>query len=97
MIFVFFFFSSRRRHTRYWRDWSSDVCSSDLFALDLQHKDARLAMELAADVGAPVLIGALVQQLRQIAKSRGLGRWDTTAIATVYEELAGTEIGRAHV
>src|SRR3712207_7240974 len=27
----FFFFSSRRRHTRYWRDWSSDVCSSDLF------------------------------------------------------------------
>src|SRR3712207_2529499 len=29
-IFFFFFFSSRRRHTRYWRDWSSDVCSSDL-------------------------------------------------------------------
>src|SRR3712207_7369483 len=28
-----FFFSSRRRHTRYWRDWSSDVCSSDLLAL----------------------------------------------------------------
>src|SRR3712207_9397436 len=27
-----FFFSSRRRHTRYWRDWSSDVCSSDLGA-----------------------------------------------------------------
>src|SRR3712207_7136249 len=29
---LFFFFSSRRRHTRYWRDWSSDVCSSDLRA-----------------------------------------------------------------
>src|SRR3712207_3786332 len=28
-----FFFSSRRRHTRYWRDWSSDVCSSDLRAI----------------------------------------------------------------
>src|SRR5690606_39960815 len=26
----FFFFSSRRRHTRFSRDWSSDVCSSDL-------------------------------------------------------------------
>src|SRR3712207_3005278 len=26
----YFFFSSKRRHTRYWRDWSSDVCSSDL-------------------------------------------------------------------
>src|SRR3712207_8591705 len=30
---MFFFFSSRRRHTRYWRDWSSDVCSSDLALL----------------------------------------------------------------
>src|SRR5699024_6886468 len=29
-IFNFFFFSSRRRHTRSKRDWSSDVCSSDL-------------------------------------------------------------------
>src|SRR5215203_7545071 len=29
-MYFFFFFSSRRRHTRYWRDWSSDVCSSDL-------------------------------------------------------------------
>src|SRR5690606_41085215 len=28
----FFFFSSRRRHTRFSRDWSSDVCSSDLDA-----------------------------------------------------------------
>src|SRR3712207_142949 len=30
VFFFLFFFSSRRRHTRYWRDWSSDVCSSDL-------------------------------------------------------------------
>src|SRR5207245_7810444 len=29
---VLFFFSSRRRHTRCYRDWSSDVCSSDLEA-----------------------------------------------------------------
>src|SRR5207302_7699838 len=27
---IVFFFSSRRRHTRFSRDWSSDVCSSDL-------------------------------------------------------------------
>src|SRR5215813_14485896 len=32
--FFIFFFSSRRRHTRCGRDWSSDVCSSDL-QLDL--------------------------------------------------------------
>src|SRR3712207_7443714 len=31
-----FFFSSRRRHTRYWRDWSSDVCSSDLMSRSLR-------------------------------------------------------------
>src|SRR5690606_40812807 len=30
VLFDFFFFSSRRRHTRFSRDWSSDVCSSDL-------------------------------------------------------------------
>src|SRR3989449_9054054 len=30
MSWFFFFFSSRRRHTRCSRDWSSDVCSSDL-------------------------------------------------------------------
>src|SRR5690606_23906132 len=35
----FFFFSSRRRHTRFSRDWSSDVCSSDLLARSLP--DAR--------------------------------------------------------
>src|SRR3712207_9528640 len=38
----FFFFSSRRRHTRYWRDWSSDVCSSDLRRL------AKLRLGIAA-------------------------------------------------
>src|SRR2546430_9770480 len=30
VLFLFFFFSSRRRHTRFDCDWSSDVCSSDL-------------------------------------------------------------------
>src|SRR2546430_3087060 len=30
--YLFFFFSSRRRHTRFDCDWSSDVCSSDLLA-----------------------------------------------------------------
>src|SRR6266496_2244068 len=48
-ITIFFFFSSRRRHTRSLRDWSSDVCSSDL---DLPHRlaadaHARLAHALA--------------------------------------------------
>src|ERR1017187_1328631 len=33
LIIFFCFFSSRRRHTRYIGDWSSDVCSSDLIAV----------------------------------------------------------------
>src|SRR3712207_7280659 len=41
-----FFFSSRRRHTRYWRDWSSDVCSSDL-------PEARVALTLRLVCGVP--------------------------------------------
>src|SRR3989475_10037076 len=32
LYYFFFFFSSRRRHTRFDCDWSSDVCSSDLYA-----------------------------------------------------------------
>src|ERR1035441_8811397 len=31
VFFLFFFFSSRRRHTRCLSDWSSDVCSADLY------------------------------------------------------------------
>src|SRR5206468_7016046 len=34
LVSLFFFFSSRRRHTRSDRDWSSDVCSSDLDAVE---------------------------------------------------------------
>src|SRR2546430_7037888 len=38
--YLFFFFSSRRRHTRFDCDWSSDVCSSDLIWLSLLKKAA---------------------------------------------------------
>src|SRR5690606_4726002 len=36
---LYFFFSSRRRHTRFSRDWSSDVCSSDLTSKEVLIKD----------------------------------------------------------
>src|SRR5690606_40134368 len=57
-----FFFSSRRRHTRFSRDWSSDVCSSDLSMihnvpllgsgayLSLQKEDVRWSGADVADV-----------------------------------------------
>src|SRR5687768_18085665 len=68
----FFFFSSRRRHTRCSRDWSSDVCSSDLDALRVEAvEDRSQAAVVAADQALlveldlveeerPLLVGALV-------------------------------------
>src|SRR5256885_12698903 len=43
----FFFFSSRRRHTRLQGDWSSDVCSSDLFGLRVSDPHGMKAMRRA--------------------------------------------------
>src|SRR5437763_7983907 len=54
-LLCFFFFSSRRRHTRYIGDWSSDVCSSDLgsparsLLADAAAKDLWIAAERAGD------------------------------------------------
>src|SRR5690606_40895173 len=54
------FSTSRRRHTRFSRDWSSDVCSSDLGGV--VHERARLVVgadglhsRVAKEVGAPVV------------------------------------------
>src|SRR5437762_9857228 len=51
-MFLFFFFSSRRRHTRYIGDWSSDVCSSDLrtmgMARDRNSRRARACQKSAS-------------------------------------------------
>src|SRR3712207_5406167 len=52
---IFFFFSSRRRHTRYWRDWSSDVCSSDLEAFfDRPHDEILRTVAPSLRVGEDV-------------------------------------------
>src|SRR6266511_4527813 len=40
----YFFFSSRRRHTRFSRDWSSDVCSSDLDRIQFRRPFGRQAV-----------------------------------------------------
>src|SRR5215203_505673 len=65
-----FFFSSRRRHTRYWRDWSSDVCSSDLGKTALR----QLALMLDAGLAPEKILGQLGWVVRakfpQIAPTR---------------------------
>src|SRR5439155_3810809 len=52
VLFFFFFFSSRRRHTRWPRDWSSDVCSSDLFP----GRFGGLRISVRADLHAVVFV-----------------------------------------
>src|SRR5438874_10212269 len=50
-----FFFSSRRRHTRSLRDWSSDVCSSDL-NLRLAPRERSAGIGEVRQIGAAVLV-----------------------------------------
>src|SRR5437763_2858447 len=67
-----FFFSSRRRHTRYIGDWSSDVCSSDLEG-DEHLAELRLPL---ARVPEPqgVLVGGIERsEERRVGKSVDLG------------------------
>src|SRR3712207_481985 len=63
-----FFFSIRRRHTRYWRDWSSNVCSSDLSSFVLsavfqELGDLAMALESAV-VALELLDDSFPPQLR---------------------------------
>src|SRR6266403_5389043 len=77
---VFFFFSSRRRHTRSLRDWSSDVCSSDLlgFILALQvliharHSSVGEAQRTFADYVALVERNGFGPQHPSVNPQRGL-------------------------
>src|SRR6266542_2300881 len=71
----FFFFSSRRRHTRCYRDWSSDVCSSDLRLdhsrplEDRRHPDAPAVVDLGFEVGKDlvVLVHGVIVQANQLS------------------------------
>src|SRR5256885_4056569 len=83
---LFFFFSSRRRHTRLQGDWSSDVCSSDLAAAC---EGAIMARVLLVD-DEP----ALLFTLSQLLKSRGLEPVLAHSAKEALAKLDG-EIGRA--
>src|SRR3712207_8305608 len=69
---MYFFFSSRRRHTRYWRDWSSDVCSSDL-----EHRHdvvgERVRVDARLDLAAR-LVAAVDERVDVLVELRDLER-----------------------
>src|SRR5438445_13563782 len=66
-VLCIFFFSSRRRHTRYWRDWSSDVCSSDLYLIQLT---SQVLAKRDRATGRP-----LVDVILDEAAQKGTGKW----------------------
>src|SRR6266498_5233783 len=69
----FFFFSSRRRHTRCGRDWSSDVCSSDLGPLT----DANLRLLAEEITQLDALIGKCETELASLTadEQRQVQQW----------------------
>src|SRR5690625_5654210 len=85
--FCFFFFSSRRRHTRWPRDWSSDVCSSDLGVL----MDPILLLALVVGIA---LIVVIVLRTRLDAFA-GLLIASVVVGLIAGQSLPGIEIGRA--
>src|SRR5207248_8905531 len=78
-----FFFSSRRRHTRSYGDWSSDVCSSDLYRvpciarwpgkIPANHTSAQPAVMM--DLFATALKAASVKIGRASCREKSRSRW----------------------
>src|SRR5690606_13337719 len=62
-----FFFSSRRRHTRFSRDWSSDVCSSDLKELEMS---SALVSSFEADFDPDAHHDEYQEQLRTLIEAK---------------------------
>src|SRR6266436_9520352 len=71
MLYCFFFFSSRRRHTRCSRDWSSDVCSSDL--LDRRGRESFQELLAHRGIGVVVLEGLQIFEGVGVAPQGALG------------------------
>src|SRR5207247_6874098 len=88
-ILLFFFFSSRRRHTRSTRDWSSDVCSSDLYEVEVypdpQAPPKKLIIEKVKSG-----IDGLITTLRDPIDAEVFAAGDSTL-----KVVAQFEIGRA--
>jgi 2-hydroxymethylglutarate dehydrogenase len=59
------------------------------FSVDLQVKDVDLALQLAKDMGVPLILTTLVRQAYQTILLKGYGKKDTSVIISFFEELMG--------
>ena len=66
--------------------------SRPTFALDLAHKDLRLALELADELGVPGMIAPQVMNLMRMARAKGMGGDDSSSVIRVYEQALGREV-----
>jgi 2-hydroxymethylglutarate dehydrogenase len=62
------------------------------FRLDLMIKDVKLALQTGRDLRAPLPISSIVQQMYVMASATGRGNKDVSAVANLYEELAGVKL-----
>src|SRR5207245_4698560 len=70
---IFFFLSSRRRHTRCYRDWSSDVCSSDLLSR-MTHPDFPEPVGVFRAVERPTFEAQVTDQIEGAIGAKGPGK-----------------------
>jgi len=61
------------------------------FALDLAHKDLRLALEMQDELGLPGMIAPQVMNLMRLARAKGWGVDDSSSVLRVYETAIGRE------
>src|SRR5690606_40642800 len=88
-------FSSRRRHTRFSRDWSSDVCSSDLGVIERSHVMDVFPASFASPWTAMVLMVVLLVILGMIMDAFGAIILVSVTFATVAYDSGIHQIGRA--
>lgn len=62
------------------------------FMIDLQYKDLQLAVDTAKDMKMPLVMGNLAQQMYEIARAKGLGTEDISAVLKLYEEWGNIEV-----
>lgn len=62
------------------------------FMVDLQYKDLQLAIDTAHDLQQPLLVGTQAQQFYEMARAKGLGTKDISAVIQLYEEWAGVKV-----